>query len=90
MGRFSVELTKGARKSLAKLDSSVANVIVNWIAKNLNNCENPRAHGKPLTGNLRDQWSYRIGDYRIIAQIVDERVLILVLSVDHRSEAYRR
>ena len=59
-----------------------------WINNNLVDCENPRQHGKDLTANRRGQWRYRIGDYRTICQIFDDKLVILALSVGHRKEIY--
>jgi len=85
---YSVELTDRAKKQLKKLDKSTAKLITAWIMKNLQGCENPRQHGKGLTANRSGQWRYRIGNYRLIADIQDDKVLILVLSVGHRKEIY--
>ncbi len=59
-----------------------------WLRKNLEGCENPRAHGKALTGNRSGYWRYRIGDYRVIADIQDDKILILVIEVGHRKKIY--
>lgn len=85
---YSVEYSKQAIKSLKKLDKTTKCLIVGWIEKNLVNCDNPRQHGKALTANRSGQWRYRIGDYRIIANICDDRIVILVLNVGHRREIY--
>ena len=86
--RYTVEYTKQAIKSLKKLDRQTAALIIGWIEKNLIGCEDPRAHGKGLTSNRSGQWRYRVGDYRILADIQDERIVILVLEVGHRREIY--
>ncbi|MBQ4090331.1 MAG: type II toxin-antitoxin system RelE/ParE family toxin [Clostridia bacterium] len=86
--RYTVEYTKQAVKSLKKLDRQTAALIIGWIEKNLIGCEDPRAHGKGLTSNRSGQWRYRVGDYRILADIQDERIVILVLEVGHRREIY--
>ena len=52
-------------------------------------CENPRIHGKRLQGNLNDKWRYRAYDYRILAKIEDEEVLILIIEIGHRKDIYR-
>jgi addiction module toxin, relE/stbE family len=49
----------------------------------------PRRHGKGLTSNRSGQWRYRVGDYRIIADIEDEKLIILVVEVEHRSRVYK-
>ena len=86
---YHVELTKGAKKDLRKLDPSIRAMIVKWLRKNLENCSNPRAHGKALSGNLSGLWRYRVGNYRLIAEIRDDRLVILMLEVGHRSEIYQ-
>ena len=86
---YHVEFTKYALKELKKLDKATASLITGWIKKNLHGCENPRIHGKGLTADKSGQWRYRVGDYRIIAQIQDEKVTILVVNIGHRREIYR-
>lgn len=51
-------------------------------------CENPRLHGKGLTADKVGQWRYRIGDYRLIAEIEDKEITILIVNIGHRSEIY--
>lgn len=85
---YSVNYSKSAVKDLKKLDSQTRKLILSWIEKNLVNCSNPRAHGKALKGNRQDEWRYRIGNYRIIANIQDDNILIFVLKVGHRREIY--
>ena len=86
--KYRVELTERVIKQLKKLDKHTSALIVGWIEKNLVECENPRVHGKGLTANITGQWRYRIGDYRLICEIKDEEVLILILEVGHRREIY--
>ena len=85
---YRVELTKRAQKQLHKMDQRNALLITRWMRKNLEGCENPRQYGKPLTGDRLGQWRYRVGEYRIIAEIYDDRVLIMVMTVGHRKEVY--
>ena len=87
--RFKVAFTKEALKSLKKLDKGVAHLIISWIRKNLEGCTDPRAHGKGLVANRSGQWRYRIGDYRLLCEIQDEQILILVLEIGHRRERYK-
>lgn len=86
---FHVEFTELARKQLKKLDKHTAALIVGWMRKNLEGCSNPRQHGKDLTANRSGQWRYRVGDYRILAEIQDDKIVILVLDIGHRSEIYK-
>lgn len=86
---YRVEFTEKAKKSLKKLDKHTAKLITAWLRKNLEGCENPRQYGKALVANRSGQWRYRIGDYRLIADIQDDKVLILILEVGHRREIYK-
>lgn len=85
---YHVVFSDEARKELRKFDRHTALLITAWVRKNLEGCSDPRQHGKGLTANRSGQWRYRIGDYRLIAEIQDEKVVILVLTVGHRSEVY--
>ena len=85
---YKVEYTEQAIKELRKIDKHTRFFILAWIEKNLVDCENPRQHGKGLTANRSGEWRYRVGDYRIIAEIEDDKVIILVLTVGHRREVY--
>ena len=86
--KYKVEYTAQAVKQLKKLDKHTAALIYGGIEKNLVDCENPRLHGKGLTANRSGQWRYRIGDYRLIAEIQDEKITILLLNIGHRKEIY--
>ncbi len=86
--KYAVEFSKEALKDLKKLDKPTAALILGWVRKNLEGTDDPRRHGKALTGNLSGRWRYRVGDYRLLARIDDGRVLILVLHVGHRREIY--
>ncbi len=86
--KYTVEFTPKALKKIKKLDKHTASLIVGWIRKNLQDCENPRLHGKGLTANKSGQWRYRVGDYRLIAEIYDDKIVILILNVGHRRDIY--
>ena len=86
---YKVEYTPKAVRQLAKLDKNTRKLIYAWIDKNLQNCENPRQHGKGLTANRSGQWRYRVGDYRLVADIQDDRVIILMLNIGHRKDVYK-
>lgn len=85
---YTVKYSDKALKQLKKLDKYTAGMILGWVKKNLVNCENPRQHGKGLTANRTGEWRYRIGDYRLLAKIEDEQLIILVIAVGHRREIY--
>lgn len=84
-----VETTARFDKEFKKLDRYTQQIIKGWIVKNLIDTDNPRALGKGLTANRSGHWRYRIGDYRLICQIQDDQLVILALSVGHRSIIYR-
>jgi mRNA interferase RelE/StbE len=85
---YAVTYSKIADKELQKLDKRIASVIYSWIDKHLEGCENPRLHGKALVGDKRGYWRYRIGAYRVIADIRDEIIQIEIIHVAHRREVY--
>lgn len=86
--RYGVEISEFAEKELLKLDSSQRRQIMAWIKKNLVDCEDPRRTGHPLTGEFQGLWRYRVGRYRIIAEIIDSRLVIVVVEVGHRKNIY--
>lgn len=86
---YHVEFTETALKELKKMDRQTVRLILGWIRKNLEGCENPRQHGKGLTANRSGQWRYRVGDYRLLAEIQDDKIIILIVHIGHRSEIYR-
>lgn len=85
---YHVETTALFDKEFKKLDKYTQQMIKSWIVKNLQNCENPRAHGKGLTANKSGQWRYRIGDYRLLCLIQDQELIILALALGHRRDIY--
>lgn len=85
---YKVEFAQRALKDLKKLDRHTAALILGWVRKNLEGCENPRVHGKGLTVNRSGEWRYRVGDYRLLAKIDDNKIIILVLSVGLHREIY--
>lgn len=88
MKKYGVEYTRTAKKKLSKMDAKISKRITDWIKKNLEGCENPRLYGSPLKGSLRNYWRYRVGDYRIIVDIQDNRIVIMIVDVDNRNNIY--
>lgn len=76
-------------KAFNKLDRLTQKIIKAWLDKNLMNCTDPRIHGKGLTSNRSRQWRYRVGDYRILAEIQDERLVLVLIDIGHRSRIYK-
>ena len=85
---YTVQLSNAAIKDLKKIDKHQSKIIIAWIEKNLQGCENPRIYGKSLRHDRKDEWCYRIGSYRIIADIQDNIVTIEIINVGHRREVY--
>lgn len=86
---YKVALTDKAIKALKKLDKNTARMILGWIRKNLEDCTDPRMHGKPLVDNYAGKWRYRVGDYRLLAEIVDNEIVIYILNIGHRRYIYK-
>lgn len=86
---YHVRFTRTAAKDLKKLDCHTAALILGWIRKNLEGCEDPRRHGKGLTANRSGEWLYRVGDYRLIGDIQEDQVVILMLRIGHRRDIYQ-
>lgn len=89
MKKYNVELSERFKKEFRKLDKYTQKIIRSWINKNLVECQNPRQYGKGLTANRKGQWRYRIGDYRLICEIEDEKMIILALTIGHRRSIYK-
>lgn len=85
---YKVRTTDRFNREFTKLDKYTQKIIKAWISKHLDGCEDPRATGKGLTANRSGQWRYRIGNYRMICEIFDEELVIMALTVGHRSTIY--
>lgn len=87
---WTIEFAPEAARELNKLDRQVSRRILKFLRDRVAKVEDPRSIGSALKGSKRgDLWKYRVGDYRIICRIEDDRMLILVLRVGHRREVYR-
>ena len=85
---YHVKLSNQAIKDLKKMDKRIASELKKWIGNNLDNCINPRRMGKALTGSLYGLWRYRVGNYRIVCEILDNELVILLIKVKHRKDVY--
>ena len=85
---YDVRFTERADWELRKLDMPQRAQMMAWIKRNLIDCEDPRRTGHALTGDLSGLWRYRVGDYRIVAEIHDNELVILVVEVGHRRNVY--
>lgn len=80
--------TKKSLKTFSKLDKPTQKRIVAFTDE-LESLENPRVKGKALKGELSKYWRYRVGDYRLVCEIFDDKMLILCLKVDKRDKVYK-
>ncbi|MDY0267528.1 type II toxin-antitoxin system RelE family toxin [Trichloromonas sp.] len=85
-----IEVTETAKKQLAKLDRQIQADIVRYLRERIAGDEDPRRYGAPLRRELAGRWKYRVDDYRLICEIQDRKILVLVLMVGHRSTVYDR
>lgn len=84
-----IEITRTAERQITKLDRPAQRSIQRFLRERLTPADNPRQWGKPLHGENRGLWRYRVGDYRLICDIQDEKITVLVLDVGHRKDVYR-
>ena len=88
---WQIKFDEAAKKDLAKLDKQIARRITAFLHDRVASLDNPRSIGEALTGSkLGEFWKYRVGSYRIICDIQDGAVCVLVLKVGKRSEVYRK
>ena len=85
---WQIEYAEKATRELLKIDRQAAKKIKKYLDERIATDEDPRRFGEALAENLAGLWKYRIGDYRVIVEIQDERVVVLVLRVGHRSKVY--
>jgi mRNA interferase RelE/StbE len=75
---------------LRKLNRSVQNRLLDWLFERIEGCKNPRHFGEPLRGDFDSLWRYRVGDYRILCEIHDQKLIVLALAIGHRRDIYTR
>lgn len=86
---WKIEYADTAKGQLRKLDKQTARRIVDFMDERIAEMENPRSTGKALTGPLGGFWRYRVGDFRVICDIQDVVLRVLVVQVGSRGEIYR-
>jgi mRNA interferase RelE/StbE len=85
---WTIEYDPGALDDLKKLDRSIQREILDYMDNRIARAEDPRDFGKPLRGSKFGFWRYRVRDYRIICEIQERRLVVLVVAVGHRSTVY--
>lgn len=83
-----IEITDEARKQLKKLGHAEAKRIRDYLRHRVEPLDNPRQLGKSLKGELSELWRYRVGDYRLICELRDETLVVLVVRIGHRKQIY--
>jgi len=87
---WKIEVSPFADRELAKLDTQHSRRILKFLFERVAKLDDPRSIGEAMQGSvLGDFWGYRVGDYRLICTIDDERIVVLLLRVGHRREIYR-
>lgn len=87
---FRIEFDPDALKELKKLDRPIQQRLVGFLKERVAPLENPRSIGEALTGAaLGNYWKYRVGDWRIVCDIQDDKVVVRVLRIGNRKEIYR-
>jgi len=86
---YKVIYSKYVEKYLEKIPENISADLVGWLKKNIDGKDNPRLYGKPLKGNLKGFWRYRVGDYRIICYIKDKELIVLAVNIGTRGDVYK-
>ena len=85
-----IELDRAAERELDRLDPQVARRILTFLYERLAQLDDPRSIGEALTGaKLGNFWKYRVGDYRLISSIEDNRLVVVIVKVGNRREVYQ-
>ena len=85
---WTIDYKASAIRQLKKLDQQAAKRITSYLEVALQKTNDPRSSGKALKGISGNQWRYRIGDYRVICNIQDKHLTVLVLKLGHRKDIY--
>jgi addiction module toxin, relE/stbE family len=85
---YRIMIPDRVNKKILIFDKNTRKLLYDYISKNLKDTDNPRLHGKALTGNLKGLWRYKIIDYRLIVDIQDEQLIIVAVDFEHRSKIF--
>jgi mRNA interferase RelE/StbE len=85
---WKIEYDPRALKDLKKLDRTIQREILDYMDNRIATADNPRSFGKPLRDSKFGLWRYRVRDYRIVCELRDKRLVVLVVTVGHRSTIY--
>lgn len=87
---WTIEYKNEVSKQLARLDRQTARRIYVFLEERLTSFATPRDLGEAMSGPMKSYWRYRVGDHRIICEIIDERLVVLVVRIGDRKDIYRR
>jgi mRNA interferase RelE/StbE len=87
--KYSFSFEEAAQRQFNKLDGSIKRRIQTYINKHVEQSDNPRRVGEALGGEKSGLWRYRIGKYRLVCHIADEKLVVLAVKVDHRAKVYK-
>ena len=86
---WKIKYLKSIQKEVKRITKKDQNKIQKYLEEYIAELDDPRSQGKPLKGALSELWRYRVGSYRIICQINDNAVTVLVVRIGHRKEVYK-
>lgn len=86
---WTIKISNTAEKQLKKLDRPIQKLILDYLQDRLEGCKNPRHFGEPLKGDKSGYWRYRMGDYRIICELLDDELIVLAMTIGHRKAVYK-
>jgi mRNA interferase RelE/StbE len=87
--RWTLLISTPCKKQFKKLGQKDTTIILAYLQKRILNADNPKDFGKPMLGDYSGYWRYRIGNFRIIVDIIDDTMTIVAVSVDHRRSIYQ-
>ena len=85
---YTVKFSPRALRKLKRMDANNYERLVHWVENHLEGTETPRQYGEALTGDLRGLWRYRVGNYRLVAQIEDDKLIVLMVKIDKHEDIY--
>lgn len=86
---WTVKVSRSSAKALERINAPDRKKLIEFIEETLPNLENPRTKGKELKGKLKGYWRYRVGNYRLICEIQDGYLIIVVVDLGHRQQVYK-
>ena len=86
---WTVEYANTAKAQLRRLDRNTARRVLNYMDRRVGEADNPRQFGHALTGPLGGLWTYRVADCRVVCDIQDNRLVVLVVRIGRRDRVYR-